>query len=198
MENKAWKKEESKELMSFIKAGLKKGLEIRYLCEQYIETHPGLTREQVRAHYYQILNNPKDTSKYKKGPWSIEEKNFLFNFVEESKKNMSMLEIFAYVGEELNRNPRAVSSQYYFVKKQEKELDSFLYKLDNLNISKIDNLLGKLKEIRSYSEKEKEILKLREKNISFANQINKLQNQLTLTKKTLSLYQEKIHNNKKL
>ncbi len=105
---------------------------MRYLCEQFAKRDPQLTREQVRSHYYQLLNTPvEDRENFKKGPWTPEEDDFLFAAIEEKSKEMNKLEIFEYVGMKLNRNPRAVASHYYNMEKirkqnEDEELDKFI------------------------------------------------------------------------
>lgn len=201
---KEWSEQENKELLSFMEEGRKKGLQVRYLCEQFAKRDPQLTREQVRSHYYQLLNNPdEDKMKFRQGPWTEEEDNFLFDAIEEKSKEMNKLEIFEYVGMKLNRNPRAVASHYYNIEKirkqnEDKKLDKFIYGISRLDIEKIDNILNKLKEIHKYSNKEKEILKLEMKIESMEKQIDNLTKQINDANNTIKSYENKFENFKKI
>jgi uncharacterized coiled-coil protein SlyX len=201
---KEWLEEENKELLEFMEEGRKKGLQIRYLCEQFAKRDPQLTREQVRSHYYQLLNSPdKSEGKFRQGPWTEEEDNFLFNSIKEKSKEMNKLEIFEYVGMKLNRNPRAVASHYYNIEKirkqnEDEELDKFIYGISRLDIEKIDNILNKLKEIHKYSNKEKEILKLEMKIKNMEKQIEDLTQQITDANNTIKSYENKFENFKKV
>jgi hypothetical protein len=177
---------------------------VRYLCEQFAKRDPQLTREQVRSHYYQLLNTPvEDRENFKKGPWTPEEDDFLFATIEEKSKEMNKLEIFEYVGMKLNRNPRAVASHYYNMEKirkqnEDEELDKFIYGLSRLNIEKIENILNKLKEIHKYSNKEKEILKLEMKIENMEKQIEDLTKQINEANNTIKSYENKFENYKKM
>lgn len=201
---KEWSEQENKELLSFMEEGRKKGLQVRYLCEQFAKRDPQLTREQVRSHYYQLLNNPdEDKMEFRQGPWTEEEDNFLFDAIEEKSKEMNKLEIFEYVGMKLNRNPRAVASHYYNIEKirkqdEDEELDKFIYGISRLDIEKIDNILNKLKEIHKYSNKEKEILKLEMKIESMEKQIDNLTKQINDANNTIKSYENKFENFKKI
>lgn len=201
---KEWSEQENKELLSFMEEGRKKGLQVRYLCEQFAKRDPQLTREQVRSHYYQLLNNPdEDKMEFRQGPWTEEEDNFLFDAIKEKSKEMNKLEIFEYVGMKLNRNPRAVASHYYNIEKirkqdEDEELDKFIYGISRLDIEKIDNILNKLKEIHKYSNKEKEILKLEMKIESMEKQIDNLTKQINDANNTIKSYENKFENFKKI
>lgn len=201
---KEWSEQENKELLSFMEEGRKKGLQVRYLCEQFAKRDPQLTREQVRSHYYQLLNSPdEDKMEFRQGPWTEEEDNFLFDAIEEKSKEMNKLEIFEYVGMKLNRNPRAVASHYYNIEKirkqdEDEELDKFIYGISRLDIEKIDNILNKLKEIHKYSNKEKEILKLEMKIESMEKQIDNLTKQINDANNTIKSYENKFENFKKI
>lgn len=201
---KEWSEQENKELLSFMEEGRKKGLQVRYLCEQFAKRDPQLTREQVRSHYYQLLNNPdEDKMEFRQGPWTEEEDNFLFDAIKEKSKEMNKLEIFEYVGMKLNRNPRAVASHYYNIEKirkqdENEELDKFIYGISRLDIEKIDNILNKLKEIHKYSNKEKEILKLEMKIESMEKQIDNLTKQINDANNTIKSYENKFENFKKI
>lgn len=201
---KEWSEQENKELLSFMEEGRKKGLQVRYLCEQFAKRDPQLTREQVRSHYYQLLNSPdEDKMEFRQGPWTEEEDNFLFDAIKEKSKEMNKLEIFEYVGMKLNRNPRAVASHYYNIEKirkqdEDEELDKFIYGISRLDIEKIDNILNKLKEIHKYSNKEKEILKLEVKIESMEKQIDNLTKQINDANNTIKSYENKFENFKKI
>lgn len=201
---KEWSEEENNELLNFMEEGRKKGLQVRYLCEQFAKRDPQLTREQVRSHYYQLLNNPDESKmEFRQGPWTEEEDNFLFDTIEEKSKEMNKLEIFEYVGMRLNRNPRAVASHYYNIEKirkqnEDEELDKFIYGISRLDIEKIDNILNKLKEIHKYSNKEKEILKLEMKIENMKKQIDDLTKQITDANSTIKSYENKFENFKKI
>ena len=200
---KEWSEKENKELLEFMEEGRNKGLQVRYLCEQFAKRDPQLTREQVRSHYYQLLNNPTESKEnFRKGPWT-EEDNFLFDAIEEKSKEMNKLEIFEYVGMKLNRNPRAVASHYYNIEKirkqnEDEELDRFIYGISRLDIEKIDNILNKLKEIHKYNNKEKEILKLEMKIENMVKQIDDLTRQITDANNTIKSYENKFENFKKI
>lgn len=204
LKSKEWSEQENKELLEFIREGRKKGLQVRYLCEQFAKRDPQLTREQVRSHYYQLLNTPvEDRENFKKGPWAPEEDDFLFATIEEKSKEMNKLEIFEYVGMKLNRNPRAVASHYYNMEKirkqnEDEELDKFIYGISRLDIEKIDNILNKLKEIHKYSNKEKEILKLEMKIENMEKQIEDLTKQINEANNTIKSYENKFENYKKM
>lgn len=196
---KDWSVEENKELLDFMKEGQEKGIPVRLVCEQFVEKHPELSREQVRSHYYQLINDPDNKKTYKQGSWTREEEDFLFKTIKEKKHEMNKLEIFNYIGEKLKRNPRAIASHYYFIKKQkekekERELDNFIYNMSNLDISKIDSLLNKLKEIHQYDNKDKKILNLEIKNETFANQIKELNKNLAKANEIINAYKIKFKN----
>lgn len=111
---KMWTKKEDEELLSFIEEGREKGIQVRTLCEEFASKYPDLTREQVRAHYYQLTNTSYRKKEYKKGSWTIKEDRFLLESIEEKQSEMNKLEIFDFVSSKLDRNPRAVASHYYF------------------------------------------------------------------------------------
>lgn len=201
---KDWTEQENKELLEFMEEGRKKGMQVRYLCEQFAKRDPQLTREQVRSHYYQLLNDPaKGNKEFRQGPWTEEEDNFLFDSVKEKSKEMNKLEIFEYVGMKLNRNPRAVASHYYNLEKVRKqnenqELDKFIYGMSRLDLEKIDVILNKLKEIHKYNNKEKEILSLEMQLESTQQEVENLKKQLSKANETIESYKNKFENYKKL
>lgn len=201
---KDWTEQENKELLEFMEEGRKKGMQVRYLCEQFAKRDPQLTREQVRSHYYQLLNDPaKGNKEFRQGPWTEEEDNFLFDSVKEKSKEMNKLEIFEYVGMKLNRNPRAVASHYYNLEKVRKqnenqELDKFIYGMSRLDLEKIDVILNKLKEIHKYNNKEKEILSLKMQLESTQQEVENLKEQLSKANETIESYKNKFENYKKL
>ena len=202
---KEWTEQENKELLEFIEEGRKKGLQIRYLCEQFAKRDPQLTAEQVRSHYYQLLISPsaEEKNNFKKGPWTPEEDEFLFKTMEEKSKEMNKLEIFEYVGMKLNRNPRAVASHYYNMEKirkqnEDEELDKFINSVSRLDIEKIDAILNKLKEIHQYDNKEKEILRLQMKIRSLEKQIEELTKEINAANQTIRAYENKFENFKKI
>lgn len=201
---KEWTEEENRELLEFMEEGRKKGLQIRYLCELFAQKYPELSREQVRSHYYQLLNDPaRDGKTFRQGPWTQEEDDFLFDMVEKKSKEMNKLEIFEYVGEKLNRNPRAVASHYYNLVKTRKqseneELDKFIYSMSRLDIEKLDTILVKLKEINKYNNKEKEILNLEMKLEKAQKEIEDLKQELSKANQTIESYKTKFENFKKV
>lgn len=200
---KDWTEEENRELLEFMEEGRKNGMQVRFLCEQFAKRDPQLTREQVRSHYYQLLNDPDKKKTYRQGPWSGEENDFLFETVQEKSKEMNKLEIFEYVGLKLNRNPRAVASHYYNIEKSRKqneseELDKIIYGISKLNIKKIEQILDSLKKIQSFSDKEKEILNLQMKLESTQDEIKELKKQLSKAESTIDSYKTKFENIKKI
>lgn len=201
---KEWTEEENKALLEFMEEGRKKGMQVRYLCEQFAKRDPELSREQVRSHYYQLINDPtRDGKTFRQGPWSQEEDDFLFDAVKEKSKTMNKLEIFEYVGQKLNRNPRAVASHYYNVEKMRKqsesdELDKFIYGMSRLDIEKLDKVLAKLKEISKFNNKEKEILSLEMKLENAQKEVEDLKQQLSKANETIESYKVKFENYKKV
>lgn len=193
---KIWTKKEDEELLSFIEEGREKGIQVRTLCEEFAGKYLDLTREQVRAHYYQLTNTSYRKKEYKKGSWTIKEDRFLLESIEEKQSEMNKLEIFDFVSSKLDRNPRAVASHYYFLKGQKnktkiEDLDNFIYNMSNLNVDKLDKIVEKLKEINGYEHKEREILKLKEKNKKLAEKVTKLKNQLIQVREQVETYQVK-------
>jgi len=201
---KEWTKEENDELLEFMEEGRKKGMQVRYLCEQYATRDPQLTREQVRSHFYQLMNNPDDSKKdFHRGIWTEEEDDFLFDSVKEKSKEMNKLEIFEYVGAKLNRNPRAVANHYYNIEKarkesEDEELDKFIYGISHLDIEKIDTILNKLKEIHKYGNEEKEILSLEIQLKNAQEELEDFKKQLSNANNTIESYKNKFENYKKL
>lgn len=201
---KEWTEEENRELLEFIENGRKKGLQIRYLCEQFAQKYPELTREQVRSHYYQLITNaPNQGKTFRQGPWTEEEDKFLFATMKEKANEMNKLEIFEYVGEKLNRNPRAVASHYYNIiktKKQQEdeEFNRFIANLDKIDLEKFDKLLERLREFRQYTEQEKEMLRITMQLEQAQNEIESLRQQLERANKTIESYKTKVENYRKL
>lgn len=191
--HKWWTPEEDEELLQFMKKGLEEGLQVKYLAEQFAQMHPDLTPEQVRAHYYQLINSTFPFKNYTVRGWTTEEEQFMMQYIKENEKRKKKLELFKEVANILKKNPQAVASRYYFLIEKQKEsstptTNNFIS--ENLFDILLNRVREEIEEVREYIEyvsqledKDKEIIKLKKRIEELEVENKRLREQLQQDKK---------------
>lgn len=197
---KWWSEEEDKELMEFMEKGLNEGFQVRYLAEEFSKKHPELSTEQVRAHYYQLKN--LGSTEYEMRAWTPQEETYLMEYMEKNNKSKNKIALFDELSQLLNRNPRAIASHYYLIKKgrkgEAKDLNTLILNANNEDIKKAKNLLTALEQISKFDDKDKEIFTLQSKLSEAEKENEELQKRLERAMKTIENYERKFENMKKI
>ncbi|QUH22098.1 hypothetical protein [Alkaliphilus sp. B6464] len=193
-----WSEEIDEELINFMDEGKKQGMQISFLAEQFSSKYPIYDKEQVRTHYYQILKTQKFKNKdYGFKPWTIEEDEYLMNYISQNEKDKNKVDLFEELATRLDRNPQAIASHYYQLNKRKDEIeetDNLMEQIGKINLSKAEQILNILKEVQQYDDKDKEIAKLQNTIKQLEIEKKDLADKLIKANQTIEKYNKKFQN----
>lgn len=190
--HKWWTPEEDEELLRFMRKGLEEGFQVKYLAEQFAQKHPDLTPEQVRAHYYQLINSTFPFKNYTVRGWTTEEEQFMMQYIKENEKKKKKLELFKEIADILKKNPQAVASRYYFLIEKQKESSQppnplSAEQLFDVLLNKVREEIGEVREYIEYisqlEDKDREIIKLKKRIKELEEENKQLREKLQTHKK---------------
>lgn len=196
---KWWTKEEDEELFQFMEEGIKQGYQIKYLAEKFAQKYPHLTPEQVRTHYYNLLNNKNRKNYQVRRGWTLEEEEFLLQYIKENEHKKGKIELFQEIAEKLGKNPQAVATRYYYLinKQQKKEnaLDTLLTKIPEISPQKLQQLAEILNKISQMTDAQKEVLSLTERVQQLEEEKAELKRRLLEAEKLIQEYEKRLKRN---